>query len=336
MSEESIDKAAPRSPVQTRSFRIGALIVVAVAIGVVIWLARRDNGGSASTKAGNATAVSIGQIRTLAASVSHPVFWLGPKNGSTYELTRTPNGSIFIRYLPRGADVGTKTAYLTVATYPFQGAFPALQAVAQQRGITGLTLAHGGLAEVSKKDPKSVHVAYPGVDYQIEVYDPTPGAATGLVAAGRLAAFGNLKSKVGGTKAAAISREGLKSLASSLGHPVYWAGPKNGYTYELTRTASGQVYLRYLPRGVKVGTKEPYLTVATYPFRGAFGAILALEKRKNAAKIKLAGGGRAVVDPDKKSIHLAYPGSQYEVEVFDPSPSRARQVVESGQISTVG
>ena len=134
----------------------------------------------------------------------------------------------------------------------------------------------------------------------------------------------------------AISRDGLKSLAGSLGHPVYWAGPKNGYTYELTRTASGQVYLRYLPRGVKVGTKEPYLTVATYPFRGAFGAILALEKRKNAAKIKLAGGGRAVVDPDKKSIHLAYPGSQYEVEVFDPSPRRARQVVESGQISTVG
>jgi hypothetical protein len=336
MSEETVHKPAARSPAQTRGFRIGAVIVVALAVGLIIWLVRRDNGGSSSPSTGNATAVSVGQIRTLAASVSHPIFWLGPKKGSTYELTRTPNGSIFIRYLPQGAEVGTKTPYPTVATYPFPGAFPALQAVAQQRGVTGLTLTHGGLAEVSKKDPKSVHVAYPGVDYQIEVYDPTPGAAMGLVAAGRLAAFGSLKSKAGGANATAMSRGGLKSLASSLGHPIYWAGPKNGYTYELTRTASGQVYLRYLPRGVKVGAKEPYLTVATYPFRGAFGAILALEKRKNAAKIALAGGGRAVVDPDKKSIHLAYPGSQYEVEVFDPSPRRARQVVESGQISTVG
>jgi hypothetical protein len=333
MSEETINKPASRSPVQTRGFRIGAVIVVALAVGVVVWLVLRNRGSSSPV---NVTAVSVSQLRTLAASVGHPIFWLGPKKGSTYELTRTPTGSIFIRYLPHGAKLGTKTPLLTVATYPFEGAFPALQRVVQQPGITSLALSRGGLGEVSRKDPQRVHVAYPGVNYQVEVFDPTPGAARALVTAGRLATFGNLKSQAGGEAATATSPAGLKSLSGSLGHPIYWAGPKKRYTYEVTRTVGGQVYVRYLPPGVKIGAKKPYLTVGTYPFHGAFGAILALEKRKNAVKIKLGNGGLAVVDIDPKSIHLAYPGSQFEVEVFDPSPARARQVVSSGQIVAIG
>ena len=36
-----------------------------------------------------------------------------------------------------------------------------------------------------------------------------------------------------------------------------------------------------------------------------------------------------------RSVYLAYPGSNYEVEVFDPSLARARQLVTSGQIISV-
>jgi hypothetical protein len=39
---------------------------------------------------------------------------------------------------------------------------------------------------------------------------------------------------------------------------------------------------------------------------------------------------------DPTSIHLAYPGSDYQVEVFDPSAAVARRVVSSGQLTTIG
>jgi hypothetical protein len=340
MSEETARPSTSPSATQNRRFRAGAVVALALAVGLILWLALRNSDNSSTTSApANATAVSVDQIRTLATSVAHPVFWVGPKAGYTYELTRTSNGSIFIRYLPPGEKVGIKTPYLTVATYPFPGAYEAIQAVSKQKDVTPITVAHNGIAEVSSKNPQSVHAAYPGIDYQIEVFDPTAGTATALVAAGRLTAFGSLKgtSSATGAKPTAASPADLKSLAGSLGHPVYWAGRKKGYTYELTRTSNDQVYIRYLPPGVAVGASPPYLTVATYPFQGAFSAIISLGKQKNAVTLTLANGGRAVIDPaHPKSIHLAYPGSDFQVEVFDPSPARARRVVESGKVSAVG
>ena len=53
------------------------------------------------------------------------------------------------------------------------------------------------------------------------------------------------------TQMAAVAE--LEAVAKSLGHPVYWAGPRKGVTYELTRTTDGKVYIRYLPRGTHVG-----------------------------------------------------------------------------------
>ena len=78
---------------------------------------------------------------------------------------------------------------------------------------------------------------------------------------------------------------------------------------------------------------KPYLTVATYPFPGAFAAIEAVAKGK---AMKLSGGGLAVVDAGyPKSVHLAYPSVDYQVEVFDPSPARARKAVASGRVQAV-
>ena len=71
----------------------------------------------------------------------------------------------------------------------------------------------------------------------------------------------------------------------------------------MTRTHDDQVYLRYLPPGVPVGAKTPHLTVATYPFTGAFTAILALAKQKGAVTIKLDNGGRAVIDHHQPEQH---------------------------------
>ena len=107
-------------------FRLGAVIAIAVAAGLVAWLLLRDDGSSSSKPAqvAGATATSRAELADLAAEVQHPIFWLGPKRGFTYELTQTRSGKIYVRYLPDGVEVGADKPYLTVATYPFPGAYP--------------------------------------------------------------------------------------------------------------------------------------------------------------------------------------------------------------------
>src|SRR5690349_21787017 len=52
-----------------------------------------------------------------------------------------------------------------------------------------------------------------------------------------------------GTTVQAVSMGTLTALPGVLGHPVYWAGPRAGATYELTRSPDGRVYIRYLTGG---------------------------------------------------------------------------------------
>ena len=333
------------SVVRRPQFRLGAVIAIAVAAGLVAWLLLRSDDSSSSNPAevAAATATSRAKLADLAAEVEHPIFWLGPDRGFTYELTQT-GGKIYVRYLPDGADVGADKPYLTVVTYPFPGAYAAVKKQAAAKGAVTARLARDGLAVLDNGYPQSVHVAYPGVNYQVEVYDPTPARAMQLVSAGRLRHLGRLKASPSaaatpsGAEPTTASVDELKSLARELGHPIYWAGERPGYTYELTRTTQGKVFIRYLPPGAKVGDpRAGFLTVATYPFPGAFAAVTRASRAAGgAATIRLADGGIGVVDGTyPKSIHLAYPGMSYQIEVYDPSPSAGRELVASGAIAPV-
>jgi hypothetical protein len=144
-------------------------------------------------------------------------------------------------------------------------------------------------------------------------------------------------SPAAGTPARAASVEDLKALPSSLGHDVYWAGTKSGYTYELTRTEHGEIYLRYLPPGVQVGDRRPrFLTVGTYPNAGAFAALKKASRRKGAITRSIAGGGLAVTNKTiPRSVYFAYPGSDFLQEVFDRSPKIARSLVISGRVRPI-
>src|SRR3954463_9591102 len=139
-------------------------------------------------------------------------------------------------------------------------------------------------------------------------------------------------------RVAGLSPKALASVAASVGHPVYWAGPEDGYRYELTHTTDGRIYIRYLPAGVAVGTSAPdYLTVGTYPVKDALATVQAIGGKAGGSLLNLGGGAVAAVDPDHPlSIYIAYPGSSYEVEVYDPSPGRAHELVTGGAIGPAG
>ena len=126
--------------------------------------------------------LSLSGLRTLAHAVPQPIYWAGPRPGVTYELQRTSTGYVYLRYLPPGAKVGSNSAsVLVVATYPSKGALDALKKVA---GSAAVTIPHGGIAFPDTKDARSVHLAYPRSNYQVEVYSPSPVRSLGLARSG--------------------------------------------------------------------------------------------------------------------------------------------------------
>jgi hypothetical protein len=136
----------------------------------------------------------------------------------------------------------------------------------------------------------------------------------------------------------AASASDLASVAGSLKHQLYWIGQKSGFTNELTKVKSGNVWVRYLPTGTQLGdTRANFLTIGTYPKPNAFQSVQAATKRKGAVAVTTPNGGAAVQYTERpSSIFVAYPGSNLLIEVFDPSPNTARSVVTSGALRTIG
>ena len=123
-------------------------------------------------------------------------------------------------------------------------------------------------------------------------------------------------------------------MSASLGQPIYWAGPRSGYTYEYTRNADGAIYVRDLPPGVDVGDdRANFLIIATYPFDNAFAG---LEQQAHGQEIRVEDGGIVLVQASyPESVHVAFPGVDYQVEVYDPAPPRSLAEARSPDLAQV-
>jgi len=173
--------------------RVGAIVAVAVLVALGVWLVVRnnDNGsGSGSVATGptiGPVAASQDRLRQLADQEGHDIYWVGPEDNTTYELTRTSAGRIFVRYLPKGVPVGVdKADYTIVGTYSVPNATSVLQSLAEKSGENKLSVPNGGIAVYSSSQPTNVYVAYPGSNLQIEVFDPSAERAQRLVTSGQV------------------------------------------------------------------------------------------------------------------------------------------------------
>jgi hypothetical protein len=165
---------------------LGAAILVAAGavIGWAVVVRNADSGGGAgSVNPVAPVGLSASGLRTLAAAVGQPIYWAGPRPGYLYELTRTKTGSVFIRYLPPGDQVGTRKVELTIATYPYRHALEALKNVNQGRQHT---LPRGGLALIDTRSPQNVHIAFPRVNYQVVVFDSSAARSQRVALSGRV------------------------------------------------------------------------------------------------------------------------------------------------------
>ena len=130
--------------------------------------------------------VSATQLASLGTAQS-PIYWAGARPERTYELTRTSTGGYLFRYLPKGAGVGELTPRLTIGSYPLKQALAAVKRLGRAKGASTIKLPGGGIAALNPKFPKSVYLAFPGSNVEVEVFDPSLSHARQLATSGEIA-----------------------------------------------------------------------------------------------------------------------------------------------------
>ena len=166
-------------------------------------------------------------------------------------------------------------------------------------------------------------------------------ASAGLLVTALLLAF--LGGGGGGDGAVPTRAPGLVSVSElveaeeELGHLIYWAGRQPGRRLELAVEPEGSVFLRYLPPGAAVGDQPgAFLTVGSYPVVDAQAAILRSADSAGVDVERVANSGIVLANPDSQgSVYLAYPDSDLQIEVYDPRPGEAMELIESGAIEPV-
>ena len=143
--------------------------------------------GNGPTLGNEPVLLSPAQLRAQAALLGQPFYWAGPRKGYEYEFHRTPNGYVYVRYLRPGLLAGDAGSYLTISTYPFVGAFKAVKTEGKGNATAG---PGGSIVYVRAGDPTSVLIAFRGVPYEIEVYDPRPPVSVTVARSGRVQPVG--------------------------------------------------------------------------------------------------------------------------------------------------
>jgi hypothetical protein len=176
-----------------------AVIVIAIAVAVLVWLLfirggdDESDGGEQASANKTVEVVSADGLLGAIEGAGFPVYWVGEQPDTSYEVTRITGNrrEFYVRYLPPDAEAETEEPYLTVGSYQVADAFGVTRAQADEPGgSSSFPVDEEGIALPNGADPRSVYVAYPGIDVQIEVYSPEAGRALDLVRTGALTPIG--------------------------------------------------------------------------------------------------------------------------------------------------
>ena len=168
--------------------RLAAIVALALLAGLLSWLfldptdVKDTSAQGSDVPTGVPVLKSVTDLHSFALSTGHPVYWAGAQPGFKYEVTRTPDGRVYIRYLPPEVQAGdVRLDFTFIGTYPQRDALGSVRAAIRNRGAHPIHAAGGGLAVVNTRLPRIVYLAFPRSDYLVEIYDPSPARARGLV-----------------------------------------------------------------------------------------------------------------------------------------------------------
>ncbi len=176
----------PESWYRFPAVRAGAVIAVAALAGFLVWLLVIREDENPTPKAGSQPVeLSEDELASVADDVGHPVYWIGPQEGTELEVTQLRDDRVYVRYLDKGASAGDpRPKFFTVGSYPFKNPYKALTDVAEQLGAIVEQTPDGALVVTNENNPNSVYVASKDSEVQVEVYDPDPEKALEIAMSG--------------------------------------------------------------------------------------------------------------------------------------------------------
>lgn len=170
----------------------GLVLLVVIVILIVNLTGGSDSSSGEESSSGNAVALSESELISHVSELGHPAYWVGARPGTAhYELTSTPEGRTYIRYLTGDAKAGDPNPdFVTVGTYPVPDAQKAL--LTAKKSSSGMTLAkHNGYETLSGGQAPSAYVVFDNEpNLQIEIFAPNPGEAADLAGSGALTPLG--------------------------------------------------------------------------------------------------------------------------------------------------
>lgn len=126
-------------------------------------------------------ALSENQLRSEVRKVGGSIFWAGSVSGAKYTFNHIAAGQDFIRYLPNGQGLSDTTQnYRVIATYKEATAYATISAATKLQTGVGMTNPDGSVVYYAKATPTHVYMAFKNFPYQIEIFDPIPGASLKL------------------------------------------------------------------------------------------------------------------------------------------------------------
>ena len=169
--------------------RIFAVLGGLIAAALILWVAL-DSGDSkseaGSTQSTEAEIVGVAALRKAATGQDTPIYWAGLTKGSELELSQPSADRTYVRYLPSGVEAGDPQPFLTVGSYRFKDPTGALRSRGSQASGVLASAPGGGVVYFDRTNPKSVYLAYPGTEVEIEVFAPDFKEALQLVTDGRI------------------------------------------------------------------------------------------------------------------------------------------------------
>lgn len=157
---------------------------------------------------------------------------------------------------------------------------------------------------------------------------------TALLVFGATSLFSNNSSSSSSESSAgqmALTEAELKSVVANLNSVIYWVGPLENAKYTLDVTDAGAAFVRYLPNGEGANdTAKNYLIVATYRVNAAYDAVKTAGNEQDGIGLLTSDGAAVYYNKNAATnVYLAYPGQDLQIEVFDPTPGKALQLVNT-------
>lgn len=166
--------------------RLGFYIGVAGIVGAALTFALVTSLGSfGSDRTANAllgeTGLSQEELFQLVKDNQITAYWAGPQEGANFSLTVTADKQVFIKYLPGGKGLSdANPSYRIIATYPEPAAFDITRAAGTKSNAVAFVNNDGAAVYYDKAKANNIYLAYSGINYSVEIFDPNADTALTL------------------------------------------------------------------------------------------------------------------------------------------------------------